>query len=172
MGFDYLQGPSRVFRLTVSVAFLSLPSGDCVSFSLMLYEEQKTNVLTETSITGLVFATVVFCLLTTFPTWHEEEDEYGEVIDVKPFPPNTIVNTALMTMLFSVLLIFVSILWQHTAAVTAAVAGQNMAYGSVKYEVGAIAVALGWAGFILLVFVFLGLILSAMSLHALSEIER
>ena len=42
-------------------------------------------------------------------------------------------------------------LWQHTASVAAASTAQDMAYGTVRSEVGFNAMALGWAGLALLI---------------------
>ena len=37
-------------------------------------------------------------------------------------------------------------MWQHTASVAVATTAQDMGYGTVKSEVGAAAMALGWVG--------------------------
>ena len=42
-------------------------------------------------------------------------------------------------------------LWQHTASVAAASTAQNMAYGTVRSQIGLNAMALGWAGLVCLI---------------------
>ena len=68
------------------------------------------------------------------------------------------------------LLMFVSILWQHTASVASTTTAQAMAYGSVKGGVGAKAMALGWAGLALLVIVPIGLAIPIWGMSILDEL--
>lgn len=51
-------------------------------------------------------------------------------------------------------LTLISSLWQHIAAKAFATTAQNMAYGSVKSDVGAAAIGLGWASLALYMVAF------------------
>lgn len=72
------------------------------------------------------------------------------------------------------LLALISSLWQHIAAIAFATTAQNMAYGSIKSEVGPAAMGLGWASVALYVVAscfILVLVLSLMFLDTLTEDE-
>ena len=45
------------------------------------------------------------------------------------------------------LLALVSMVWQHTASVAVTTTVQSMGYGTIKSDIGAAAMALGWLGF-------------------------
>ncbi|KAL9118147.1 MAG: hypothetical protein Q9187_005310 [Circinaria calcarea] len=120
-------------------------------------------------IAAIILAPITLFFLLTFPRWHEEIDEAGSERDVKLFPSRAVLRTALATSTLAMLLMFVSILWQHTASVASTTTAQAMAYGSVKGKVGTTAMALGWAGLALLVIVVIGLALYIWAIKTLDE---
>ena len=93
-------------------------------------------------------------LLATFPGWHEETDETGSIREVKPFPSRPIRLSVCGMLLTASLLAMISSLWQHIAAIAFATTAQNMGYGSIKSEVGAVAMGLGWASLALYIVAF------------------
>lgn len=98
------------------------------------------------------------CLLTTFPRWVEEMDEEGSERDVRPFPSRPVMQVTNTASAAGVLFALISSLWQHTAAVAAATTAQNFAYGFMESEVGATAMALGWAALAINVIAMVGMI--------------
>ena len=98
------------------------------------------------SIAAVALAIIAIGLLLTFPGWHQETNETGSEIDVKPFPSRPVSNLALAVSVLATLLALVSTIWQHTASVAVATTVQDMGYGTIKSEVGAMAMALAWVG--------------------------
>jgi hypothetical protein len=98
------------------------------------------------SIAAIALVVIAMGLLSTFPGWYQETNETGEVRDVKPFPSRPVSNLTLAASVLATLLALVSMMWQHTASVAVATAVQDMGYGTIKSEVGAMAMALGWVG--------------------------
>lgn len=111
-----------------------------------------------------------FILLATFPGWHEERDEAGSDIEVKPFPSRPVSQIALALIFVSSVFVLVSVLWQHTASVAASTVAQDLGNGSVKSGVGTAAMILGWFGFALFVIVTIGLLIMILSIRALDQL--
>lgn len=109
-------------------------------------------------------------LLATFPAWHQEIDETGSATDVKPFPSRALTHSICAFLAVAILLALLSSLWQHTAAVAFATAVQNMTYGSVKSEVGAMAIGLGWASLALYIVAFCVVLVESLSIHILDTL--
>ena len=110
------------------------------------------------------------CLLFTFPGWHEEHDDNGSDREVKPFPSRPVSQIALATSTLASLLALVSMIWQHTASVAAATTAQDLGYGTVRSEVGATSLALGWVGFALMVLPAIGLLVMILSIRLLDQL--
>jgi hypothetical protein len=108
----------------------------------------------------------------TFPGWHDEFDEAGSVHEVMPFPSRPMIRLALAAAILTSLLSFVSMLWQHTASVAAATMAQDMAYGTVKSQVGTTAMALGWAGSSIFTLAALALLLLQLSIRLFDRITE
>ena len=124
------------------------------------------------SIAAVALAIIAIGLLLTFPGWHQETNETGSEVDVKPFPSRLVSNLALAASVLATLLALVSMMWQHTASVAVATTVQDMGYGTIKSEVGAMAMALGWVGLGCIVvptISVLVMILSIMSLDTLTD---
>ena len=119
---------------------------------------------------AVAIAFVVFCLLATFPGWHQEIDENGSERDVKPFPSRPVSKIACGLSAVTAFLALISSLWQHTAAVAAATTAENMGYGFVKSNVGGAAMGLGWAAFTTLILPFMGLMFLVLSLQLLDQL--
>ena len=68
---------------------------------------------------------------------------------MKPFPSRLALLTVGGMLLTASLLAMISSLWQHIAAIAFATTAQDMGYGSIKSEVGAVAMGLGWASWAL-----------------------
>jgi len=119
---------------------------------------------------AIVLAFVTFILLATFPGWHEERDEHGSDVDVKPFPSRPVSQVALALIFIASIFVLVSVLWQHTASVAAATVAQDLGNGSVRSGVGTSAMVLGWFGFVLLIIVTIGLLVMIVSIAVLDKL--
>ena len=84
---------------------------------------------------------------------------------VKPFPSRTLVKTLCGILAAIVLLALLSSLWQQIAAVAFTTTVRNMAYCSVKSEVGAAAIGLGWASLALYVVALCAMLVMFFSLR-------
>ncbi|KAI9820852.1 MAG: hypothetical protein M1832_003485 [Thelocarpon impressellum] len=121
-------------------------------------------------IVAIILAFICLLLLATFPGWHDEVDDHGEIEEKKPFPSRPVSQVALAIIFVSSIFVLVSVLWQHTASVAAATIAQDLGNGSVKSGVGTTAMILGWFGFALLIIVTIGLLVMILSMHAMSQL--
>ncbi|KAL5611995.1 hypothetical protein BROUX41_000442 [Berkeleyomyces rouxiae] len=122
-------------------------------------------------IIAVIFAFVCFLLLLTFPGWQEDNtSENGSEREYKSFPSRAVSQIALTIIFISSVFILVSVLWQHTASVAAAVMTQSMANGSVKSGVGTSAMVMGWFAFALLIIVTVGLLIMILSIGLIHEL--
>lgn len=115
----------------------------------------------------LVFISIL--LLSTFPGWHEEEDEHGSEREVKPFPSRAVSQIILALLTLSSLLIFVSVFWQHIAAASALSMVHSLSYGTVKLSVGTLAMVLGWGSVALDIIAAIGIYVIVASITVLAE---
>ena len=122
------------------------------------------------SIAAVALAFITICLLLTFPGWQTEVDDDGSDREVKPFPSRPVTLIALTASTLGAMLALVSMIWQHTASVAAATTAQDLGYGTVKSEVGATALALGWVGFALLALAAIGILVMVLSIRILAEV--
>jgi Ca2+ regulator and membrane fusion protein Fig1 len=116
----------------------------------------------------LVFIAIL--LLSTFPYWHEIEDDNGSGRVVKPFPSRPVSYIVLVLLTLSSLLIFVSVFWQHIASSAAMTMGQSLSYGTVKGKVGTVAMALGWTAVFLDILAGIAIYVTILSIKVLEEI--
>lgn len=123
------------------------------------------------SIAAVALAFVAICLLLTFPGWHEElVEDGGSAREVKPFPSRPVSLIALAASTLASVLALVSMMWQHTASVAAATTAQDLGYGTVKSEVGAVSLALGWVAFAFMAITAIGLGLLIWSIRILDQL--
>ena len=122
------------------------------------------------SIAAIALDFIAMCLVSTFPGWHHEHDETGSDHEVKPFPSRPVLKIAVTISTLAALLALVSMVWQHTASVAAATTAQDLAYGTVRSEVGAASLALGWTGFAFMVLASFGLLATLISLSILDQL--
>jgi hypothetical protein len=115
----------------------------------------------------LVFISIL--LLSTFPSWHEEEDAEGSEREVKPFPSRPVSYVILALLTLSSLLIFVSVFWQHIASSAAVTMGQSLSYGTVKGRVGTVATVLGWGSVLLDILAAIAIYIMVVSIKVLME---
>ena len=138
------------------------------------YEATTTNipmsVVDRIRIAAIALAVISILLLLTFPGWHGEVDDDGSDRDVKPFPSRPVTRIVLAATTLASLLALVSMMWQHTASVAAATTAQDLAYGTVKSEVGGRAMALGWAALAFLVIPAVGILILIMSISLLDRL--
>ncbi|KAI1432076.1 Ca2+ regulator and membrane fusion protein Fig1-domain-containing protein [Xylaria sp. CBS 124048] len=121
-------------------------------------------------IIAIIFAFVCFLLLATFPGWHEEEDSEGSEREIKPFPSRPVSQIALAIIFIASIFVLVSVLWQHTASVAAAIIAQDFGNGSVKAGIGSSALVMGWFSFALLIIVTIGLLVMILSIRVLTQL--
>lgn len=89
---------------------------------------------------------------------------------MKPFPSRPVCQVALALIFISSIFVLVSVLWQHTASVSAATITEDFGNGSVKSGVGTSAMVLGWFGFVLLIIVTIGLLVMLLSMSVLDRL--
>jgi hypothetical protein len=106
-------------------------------------------------IIAIILATVVLLLLATFPSY---EEEYEGGPSVRRLPSRAVSQVALAIIFVAAIFVLVSVLWQHTASVSAATIAETMGNGSIQTGVGVTAMVLGWFGFALLIIVTIGLL--------------
>ena len=116
---------------------------------------------------SIVLAFMFIVLLVTFPGWHEERDEAGSDIEVRPFPSRPVSQIACVMSGLSSVFAGVGILWQHSGAVAAATIAEASTYGNVKAAVGSTAMILGWLSEALVVIACTGIIIMVLSIRAL-----
>lgn len=98
----------------------------------------------------------------TFPGWQNDPDDSGFEHDVRAVPNKASMLVSIAAVALSAALTFISILWQHTAAVAAATTAQAFGNSNIGSRVGVTAIALGWISFALLV----------VSLLTLNDVKR
>lgn len=89
---------------------------------------------------------------------------------MKPFPSRALGKTLCAILAAAFLFALLSSLWQHTAAVAFTTTVQNMAYGTVKSEVGAAAIGLGWASLALYIAAFCAMVVMIVSIQLLDRL--
>ena len=122
------------------------------------------------SIAAVALAFITICFLLTFPGRHDEVDDSGSDLEVRPFPSRRVTQLALITSTLGAMLALVSMIWQHIASVAAATTAQNLGYGTVKSAVGVTVLVLGWTAFALLVLTTIGLLVMILSIRMLAEL--
>ena len=73
-----------------------------------------------------------------------ELDDNDSETDVRPFPGRGLLYSTLAFSTIAFLLGLISMLWQHVASAAFVTTVQDMAYGTVKGEVGATVETLDW----------------------------
>ncbi|KAJ5089411.1 hypothetical protein N7532_008095 [Penicillium argentinense] len=132
---------------------------------IMVAEEFRQKIVFD----GFIYLTIVVCLvafvlLSTFPAWHEERDEDGSVVEVKPFPSRPVTQAIAIALVVGFGLGLVSILWQHINSSSTASMAETLTYGAVSGHVGAGAMALGWVAIGIIGVVGLGIVAMIMSI--------
>jgi hypothetical protein len=105
--------------------------------------------------------------LAWFPGFHEETGESGSEIEIKPFPSRMACHRVYAALLISSMLMLVSIIWQHTAAVAATTMVKQL--GGLETDIGVITMILGWAAVVLL---FLATIMLDIMIRSLSLLDE
>ena len=126
------------------------------------------------SIAAIALAFIAVCLLLTFPGWHVEpsDTDSGGDREVKPFPSRPVSLIALAASTLASMLALVSMIWQHTASVAAATTAQDLGYGTIRSQVGATSLALGWLGFGLMALAAIGLIVMVLAIQILDQVAN
>lgn len=106
----------------------------------------------------------------TFPNWHEETNDDGSEIEVKPFPSRPVTQVALGASALGFIFALISVLWQHVNSSAAGTMAESLTYGAVEAHVGTGAMVLGWAAVALICIVALALLVLIMSFSFLSRL--
>ncbi|KAJ8064150.1 hypothetical protein OCU04_006504 [Sclerotinia nivalis] len=115
---------------------------------------------------SLTFALITITILSFIPSWKTEKDsDTGSEREVKPFPSRKISNTVCAASGSAAIFAFVSVLWQHLAAVSALKIIENMSYGGLMGKVGTNSMVVGWLGVLMLWLAFMGCLLMVLSLR-------
>lgn len=111
----------------------------------------------------------------TFPGWREEiDDETGSIHHVKPFPSERILNGVGILLAAASVLGFVSVMWLHSAAVSAVATLKYGFSGLVDGRVGTPSMLLAWLGLVCTIIPFIGLVIEIFTvrlLDALTDVE-
>ena len=126
--------------------------------------------LTEHRFISIGLGVLCVFLLATYPTWHPEIDDTGQEREVKPFTSQLLTGSLCGLLAAAILLALISSLWQHVAAVAFQTIVQDMAYGSVRGEVGAAAIVLGWGSLVLYIVAFIVMLLYVLSVRILDAL--
>ncbi|KAJ5152924.1 uncharacterized protein N7482_009402 [Penicillium canariense] len=120
----------------------------------------------------IVVAVAVFCfvMLSTFPGWHEEVDDGGSAVEVKPFPSRQVSHAALGASAVGFAFGLISALWQHINSAAAASMAEKLSYGQITGHVGPAAMAFGWIGVVLIGVETLGLLVMIMSIKIIESL--
>ena len=121
------------------------------------------------SIIAIIFALICLLLLATFPGWHEETTSEGSELEVKPIPTRPVSQVALAIVFVSSIFVLVSVLWQHTASVSAAVILRSFGNGSVRSGIGTSAMVMGWFSFAILIIVTIALLVIVLSIRVMTR---
>lgn len=125
-------------------------------------------MLTSSRFISVAFSVVSFLLLSTFPGWHEEEDSEGSEREVKPFPSRSVSQVALFSLGISATMTLLSVFWQHMASSNALTLIELVTADIVQVKVGAAAMGLGWATFVLNAVEFVGILIMVLSIRVVA----
>ena len=89
---------------------------------------------------------------------------------MNPFLNHTLSELLCAILAAAFLFALLSSFWQHIAAVAFTTTVQNMAYGTVKSEVGAAAIGLGWASLALYTAAFFAMVPVVLSYQILDRL--
>ncbi|KAJ6095280.1 hypothetical protein N7486_006026 [Penicillium sp. IBT 16267x] len=139
---------------------------------ILIAEKFKTKIVFD----GLLYIAVVlafgcFILMSTFPGWHEEKNESGSEIEVKPFPSRPVSQIALGLISRSFGFSFISVLWQHINSSSTASMAETLTYGAVSGHVGTAAMVLGWFAVGLIGVVAIGLLIMILSISLITRLS-
>ena len=118
----------------------------------------------------IVVAILCFVMLSTFPGWHEEVDEAGSTVEVRPFPSRLVSQAAMVALAVGFAFGIISALWQHISTAAAASMAEKLSYGQINGHVGPAAMALGWIGVALIGVVALGLLVMILSINLIRRL--
>ena len=107
----------------------------------------------------------------TFPGWHEETDDEGSEVEVKPFPSRPVTYVALGASTLGFIFALISVLWQHVNSSAAGTMAETLTYGAVEGHVGTGAMILGWAGVALICIVALAMLVMIMSVSIIRQLD-
>ncbi|KAJ5772425.1 Ca2+ regulator and membrane fusion protein Fig1-domain-containing protein [Penicillium odoratum] len=138
---------------------------------ILIAEEFRTKIVFD----GLLYISVVltfacFLLLSTFPGWHQEVDDSGSEVEVKPFPSRAVSQAALGIISLSFGFAFISVLWQHINSSSTASMAETLTYGAVSGHVGTAGMILGWFAVALIGGVSLGLLIMILSISIIDRL--
>ena len=119
---------------------------------------------------AIVCSSLVILLLATFPGWHEEMDENGSERDVKPFPSRPVSRVACVLAVISAILLLLSSLWQHVAAVAYTTGVVGLASSTVKTDLGTTSMVFLWISFASMTIVGHGLVVMVLSISLLDRL--
>ena len=128
------------------------------------------NALTRYRFIFIALGAISIPLLATFPAWHVETDDTGNDVSVKPFPSQPLTKFICGILAAASFFALLSSLWQHVAAVAFTSTVRKISYGSVKSEVGAAAMGLGWASLIMYIGASCAMFVMILSISMLDDL--
>ncbi|KAI0532540.1 Ca2+ regulator and membrane fusion protein Fig1-domain-containing protein [Xylaria digitata] len=123
-------------------------------------------------IISLVFIFLTIFLLSTFPSWHEEEDSQGYIREISPFSSYKVLYITLGLSFVASLLGFASAFWQHIGAADASTLAGSLTYNMVVARVGITSSVLGWVAAAVATIVALGILLLIVSVRKLTQLAE
>lgn len=109
-------------------------------------------------------------LLMTFPGWHEDVNDYGSEIEVKPFPSRDLSQLATALSILASAIALLSMLWQHVASISWVTAVDNSTYGVVEGHVGVVGLVLGWIAVAAMMLGSTGILVMILSIRLLDKL--
>ncbi|KAL4909621.1 Ca2+ regulator and membrane fusion protein Fig1-domain-containing protein [Aspergillus multicolor] len=101
-------------------------------------------ILSMMIIISVILLFLSICIMATFPGWHEEVDDSGSEVEVRPFPSRPKTQLCMTFQALAALVLITAILWQHVAAVAQAATTEAAFGGTVTGGVGDVAMGLSW----------------------------
>ena len=118
----------------------------------------------------MILILIGIVLLGTFPSWHKDTGDDSSEYEVKPFPSRAISYAVLWLLGFSQAFGFMSALWLHVSAATAATTLEIMFGDLVSASVGTAVVTFAWIAFFLNSVAWLGVLIMILSIRILDRL--
>lgn len=112
---------------------------------------------------------MILCL-TTFPSWYEEESSESSARVFRAFPSRVVTHMSVFGAFLAFVLSLLSSFWQHLSSSATATVFETATYGAAHAQVGTAAAALAWTSVLCQAVVFLGLLVTAITISLVQRL--